>query len=254
MLIQILQILVWVIALTIGSFVFWLRLEKDYSGEVIWIVLCKITVWAFAFSRLAWFAWQIPSSHISLSWLWDIGNHSGLDILGGLAGATMALYFTDDFKRPLNSELGDALIEAYAWFLYLLFIGTSLISPSAQILHKSIIFTISIILAYLIKFNYRKWSWYHSGKVGFIFWAFIIILSISLTVTELSNMNTSLNTARNMYFFVPVVIGIINIYILSGRKFKTDQIQFLRKIKLSIVVLKQKLRKKSINKHYHAQH
>lgn len=238
------NILTWTLAILAPAFVFWRRMKNELDEDTFWPSLFKIIIWTMAIGRIIWWAWQITLPEWHFNWLWEISAHPGFDILGGLIGIIFSIYFLADIKRPISSELGDALIEAYGWALIVFFTGQTIISfqqywPLASYL------MISLIIFYTTKSKYRSWSWYISGKVGLLWWTGIVLISLGqlLIFNLASTGNLIYIITRNTYFSIPLLTGIMGAYKLSGRDWREDYRSTSKAIRIKLTVLRQKLRR-----------
>lgn len=130
-------------------FVFWKRLKEDYSSDIIFQVAASILV-GIALGQAAsklffpdWFFW--------------------VSFIGSLIGMLLAL---SKFKLRFY-ETFEALILAGMPFISLMFFNDSIVNSSLNSFLGFVISLILIFLAYWFDLNYKNFTWYKSGKIGF---------------------------------------------------------------------------------------
>jgi hypothetical protein len=142
-------------------FIFWERLNEDYSSDVIFqvatAVLAGIAVGLIAAKLFApaWFFW--------------------ISTLGALAGMSLMLV---KFKLRFYETL-EALFLAAMPAISIVFFKDS-ISRSALNSFLAFVGTLVLIfLAYWFDLNYKNFSWYKSGRIGFAGLAVAIIFFLA---------------------------------------------------------------------------
>lgn len=130
-------------------FIFWKRLKEDYSSEIIFGVAITILVGQSIGLLISYFF--LPQYFF---WL-------------GTAGSLLGM-FPMVFKYKLKPiETLEALFLGSQPFISLMFFKDSMINSS---LNSFLAFVASLILifgAYWFDVNYKSFSWYKSGKIGF---------------------------------------------------------------------------------------
>lgn len=130
-------------------FIFWERLNEDYSTDVIFqtatSILIGISLGLIA-SRLflpQWFFWT--------------------SVLGSFLGTIpMIIKYKLRFYETL-----EALILASTPFVSLMFFKDSIVNSSLYSFLAFVVSLVLIFLSYWFDFNYKSFPWYKSGKIGF---------------------------------------------------------------------------------------
>lgn len=143
------NIAVMVLALLIFLFLFWKRLEEDYSVEIIFksatFILLGIGVgWALSAKFFpAWFFWT--------------------STIGGLIGLTFAIL---RFRVKFYETLEAFIISSLPW-LGLIFLTDSAIRASLSSFLAFVAILIMVFVSYYLDTHYKRFTWYRSGKIGF---------------------------------------------------------------------------------------
>jgi len=130
-------------------FIFWKRLREDYSSDVIFQVATYILVGlvlGLTASKLffpIWFFW--------------------LSFLGALMGMFLMIA---KFKLRFY-ETFEAFILAAMPTVSIMFFKDSIIHSSLNSFLAFVASLVFIFLAYWIDLNYKNFTWYESGKIGF---------------------------------------------------------------------------------------
>jgi hypothetical protein len=238
--------LIWILAIAIASFVFWRRTVKEFSEDQIWRMIFKTIFWSLISGRFVWWLWQIPAHLGKLSWLPQIIDHPGMDIVGVAIGIVLVIRTDKQLRQKKPGELYDGIIEAYLW-AWLTISGLGSINWFNTRWQVSILILIVVINWYLIKKFYRVWTWYPSGKVGFLWWSGIFLISLQ-QLTELllfPPQYKHIYILKILYFAISLVISIIETYKLSGRDKREDSQNLRHALRVKFVFLKQKLRKQN---------
>ena len=242
-----LNILIWTVAIVIASFVFWRRLESELEEQLLWALLLKNILWTLVIGRLVWWIWAIIFQQADINWLWQINQHPGIDIVGGLLGGVFVFNINRQTKKNIISELGDAWIEAYGWGISIIILGQWLLFWKLSSWPVSLITMSGLSIWYLLKSKYRRWLWYTSGKVGFLWWCGIAILVSGQLITfnfilpEISG--RSIITSTYLVFFL--LTSIMGLYKLSERQLIQDYRSVVLQIKVWWVIIIQRLRRRS---------
>lgn len=144
------SLLLTLLGLFLFSFFLWRKLKEDYGSDRIF----TFTLWLFIgiFSGV----WLAKGDALLSSWLPVIGT------------TLVSLYFIRRYSfRPF--ELLDALSASWFYLSLFLFSAASLKSEEGKIfLAFASIAAVSLLLHRFFEKRYRRFSWYPSGKVGFV--------------------------------------------------------------------------------------
>ncbi len=221
---NLLYVLSWLLVLLVGPFVIWRRIRDEYNDEDIVRLLLILVFFgllgAKIFGILGWIAqsgWQQE-----MNW-W---MNSGLDIWGGvMVGMAGMWWYHLDRARGLTGDVEDAIAEGYWWVLVIFALKRGLIGLLSRdwiSLVWMLIWIVGLVVFYWVRGKYRQFSWYPSGKVGFVFWSSMILLGLGYSVWAFMSGNTLLGFGRFVFGVGTVVLGLIGGYRRSGRKVRKD--------------------------------
>jgi len=146
-----------------SSFSFWRRLKEDYSQEDIFGLTLLVVVFCLFFYWLPIFFWD-----------------QSLSLPFAFAGGFLAVkVWSSRFKMKVW-EVYDALAPSVLIFLFCGGIGEFLISGSAWAGGYVVISLFGWIFWKFLRKRYRSFSWYKSGKIGFLFWAVCFLIFVLL--------------------------------------------------------------------------
>lgn len=153
------------LAFIISSFSFWQRLKEDYKEEEIFGLTLFIAVCCLFFSWLSAFLFSSSRFFFPLAFLGAV-----------LAVKLWALRF-----RVNIWEVFDAMSLPFLYFLFFGGIGSFLKSGYFWDLGYVGVSLLGFVVWEFSRGKYRSYSWYKSGKIGFLFWevSFIVFLLLS---------------------------------------------------------------------------
>ncbi len=221
---NLLFVLSWIAVLVVGPFLIWRRIRDEYNDEdVVKLLLILIVfslVGAKGFGVIGWLAisgWKVGSN-----WWMD----SRLDIWGGvMAGMVGMWWYHLDRARGLTGDVEDAIAEGYWWVLVILALGREvarLMEGNWAGLGWVLIWLVGLGAFYWVRGKYRQFSWYPSGKVGFVFWCSMIFVGLGYSVWAFMSGNILLGFGRFVFGFGTTIFGLIGWYRRSGRKVRKD--------------------------------
>ena len=150
--------------ITVFLFIFWKRLKEDYSSDIIFSSGMAILLGILLGTTLArifvpqWFFWT--------------------SLFGGILGMfLMILKYKLKFYEVLES-----LILAGMPVVSLIFFKDSVGTSSLSSFLAFVASLVLIFLAYWLDLNYKRFSWYKSGKIGFAGLVSAIIFFLVRTV------------------------------------------------------------------------
>lgn len=174
-------------------FIFWKRLNEDYSSDVIFqvasIILVGMAIGLIAAHLLfpAWFFW--------------------ISLLTSFIGMFIMLY---RFKLRFY-ETFEALILAAMPFISLMFFKDSIINSSLVSFLAFVTSLVLIFLAFWLDLNYKSFRWYKSGKIGFAGLTIAIIFFTARTVIAFAGV-----TMISFVGQIEVVISLIATFVCIG--------------------------------------
>ncbi len=137
------------VGIIIFLFIFWKRLNEDYSSEIIFQVATAILIGLGL-------GYSVSSLFLPVWFFW-------ISILGALAAMLMMIF---KFKLRFY-ETFEALILSGMPLISLMFFKDSMNGSSLNSFLAFVGSLILIFLSYWFDVNYRNFVWYKSGKIGF---------------------------------------------------------------------------------------
>ena len=219
-----------IIATILASFSFWRRLKEDYKEEVIF----KTTFFALAsglfFSRLLFVFLNLGEFGFSFRNFFTLNYLNNFYFAGGLVGVVLAIRWQVKRSKGNVWEVLDALVFSFLCYLIFGNFGFFLTRGNRWDLVYLGIGVAGFILYSLSQKNYRSFSWYKSGKTGFIFTFFGLIYSlVFLGLAFLKN--DGLYLYRFVWFFLALASAGA-LYYRSERDLKEDFNNFKRRTRL----------------------
>lgn len=170
-------------AVFIFAFVIWKKLREDYPNELIF----SFTLALLASGSSGWWIFQKFATPFAF---W------GVFVLPVILG----LYFVKKFDmRPF--EVIDAVSVSWFWFAFFATAGAQLATlqiPPPLALPGAVIPLVSLIVYGFFTKNYRSFSWYPSGKVGFAGLASLALYFLLFSVFSLYKV-VALSLSREIF-------------------------------------------------------
>lgn len=207
-------------SVVLASFFFWRELKEDISNEEIFKATLLILFFSFCFSKLFYILFRLDELGFSLKPMLSFFSLSGLSFFGAFSGAVLALaWYFQRLKRSIWEGL-DALSLPLLLFVSLLGIGSFLSKGEPE---KLIFLGVGIsgfIVLKLIKKKYRSFSWYKSGKTGFMFWSTVLwVFTLSLVLDFVLGVTLYW---EELFWFALVLFSVGVIFYRSERDIKED--------------------------------
>lgn len=174
-------------------FIFWKRLREDYSSEIIFQTAITSLVGVgigLLLSRLLlpdWFFW--------------------LGFVGGIAGLSPMLF---KFKLKFF-ETFEAFILALTPIITLMFFRDSILYSSLNSFLAFVACLVLIFFAYWVDLNYKSFTWYKSGKIGFTGLFIALVFFLIRTVVAIIGPAVVSFVGR----FEPIVSGVAALVFLG---------------------------------------
>ncbi len=143
------NIAVSIVGIVVFLFMFWKRLKDDYSPEIIfssaeYILLGIMIGFLAAFKFIPnWFFWTT--------------------IFGGMIGLTVAVF---RLRIRFYESLEAFIISLLPW-LGFIFLEDSVVNSSLSSFLSFVAILIIVFISYWLNVNYKSFTWYRSGKIGF---------------------------------------------------------------------------------------
>ncbi len=157
-----------ILALLIFLFLFWKRLKEDYASEIIFkaatYILVGIGIGWIAAAKFfpAWFFWASTA--------------------GGFTGLSFAIL---RFRVKFYETLEAFIISSSPW-LGLVFLENSVARSSLSSFLAFIVMLVLVFVSYYLDTHYKRFTWYHSGKIGFTGLAVAIIFFLVRTAIAIT--------------------------------------------------------------------
>lgn len=154
------------LAFAASSFSIWRKMIKeDFREEEIFSLNLFMLLAGISFGRLSWMAVDAPE-------------------IGAVIGILLIVIWR---LKSLNRNIWEGLDTLSQPMIYsLIFVGLGLFLSKGN--YFSLFYTLAgitgLLLYSLLKTRYRRFSWYKSGKTGFLFWAISFYLSLSLLILD----------------------------------------------------------------------
>ena len=194
--------LVGILAVLVFLFIFWKRLNEDYSSDIIFQVGTYILIGmavGLTASKLffqTWFFWM-----------------SALGVMAGMG--LMLLKFKLRFFETL-----EAVILASMPVISLMFFTNSIASSSLNSFIAFVVCLILIFLSYWFDVNYRNFTWYKSGKIGFAGLMVAILFFLARTVVAILgiSMVSFVGKFEPIFSGISFVISVVLLMVLGKKK------------------------------------
>lgn len=141
-------------AFIISAFFFWRLLRSDYESEKIFTLslvtlITGIILTAVFVLSVGKFPQVLFYVNTTLFWFWP---------------ASLAFFFSNLFARYKFSMKPFEIFEAQALaFIYFQLLTTLFF----RFFFAATFFALFLVLFHILKFNYKKFTWYRSGRIGF---------------------------------------------------------------------------------------
>jgi len=214
--------LFWFLALAflVSAYSFWKRLREDYAEELIFGLTLRGGFFALIFARLFFVLCNLNLFEFSVA-AW-VTAHVGADFnLGGaFVGVVWAVVWQMKKRKKHPWEVLDALSLAVLYFLVLGGVGSFLTNGIYSDLFFSVIGLVGLGFFPFLKKNYRSFSWYKSGKTGFLFALYSVYVFFFLLVLAFFKPdNLYLNRLISLFL---VLASLWILYTRSERNLRED--------------------------------
>jgi hypothetical protein len=220
----------------LSSFLFWRLLQSDLSSQTIFSFTFRAWVGALA----GYLLFKLLLSILNLDFPW-------FNWWTTIFGSFLATY-------PLLSHQPFfwQIFDNYFWlvalntFLFTLVYQTRLSSAFPFINCQSLILSLIFVAFLVITHNYRKFSWYKSGRLGFIGFSSIIFLGLSRLLVAIPHSGW-VYWIHLLFIAFTFIVGVFGVYQRSGRQLSEEKEQIInlaRSLQTLKVTLFQYLRKR----------
>lgn len=153
-------------ALVFSSFSFWRKLKEDYKEEAVFALNLLLLAGAGVFYALSFF----------------LLRNKGFSFPVTFAGVVLILKMWSLKTKSNVWEIFDALALSFIYFLFFVGVGYFASTGSYWDLKYIGAALVSWTVYEFSKNKYRSFSWYKSGKTGFLFWeaSFVVFLVLSV--------------------------------------------------------------------------
>ncbi len=182
--------MLWVLIKTIGVLLFlyltWRKLADNYKDSLL-IEYSWLGLFAFLLSGRLVFGithWGIWNNSV-VDWLlfWQ---KSGFDYYGGVFGLLLvSWYFSKRNDWRIWAFFEEMTVPTYWWLIIMLLGELGSDWPNWKLFANILCLIMGLFAAIIFRSRYRSFSWYKSGKSGFVFFAATLVTFILLTVSSL---------------------------------------------------------------------
>jgi len=226
--ITILNWLIWSVAIYLSSFILWRRIRAEYTeSESISLIL-----WTFLggllFGKVLGIIWLTLQGDISTQALWN----SEFDIVGVVIGGYITALWHHTNNDLWWGDLQDGLMEAVFWATAIIITGTGLIFSMWDVISWWIQLSLywgGLLGVYFVRYTYRSYHWYRSGRVGLTFrLGLIFLVCINIIWASISTVVWTL-AIKLLWNLLVLIWALWQTYTLSGRSWRVDRIHVSQK-------------------------
>jgi hypothetical protein len=192
---MIVNVLVAVFGILIFLFVFWKRLKDDFSSEIIFRTSAAILIGIGL-------GWLISYIFIPMYFFWTSTFFALLTMF------LMIMKYKLRFYETL-----EALIMASMPWLAIIFLEDSITTSSLTSFLAFTTILVMIFLSYWFDVNYKNFTWYKSGKIGFAGLSIAFIFFLIRSVLAIMGI-TMLSFVVKFEFIISGVITLISLILL----------------------------------------
>ncbi len=217
------------VAFLFASFFLWQSLKEDYPGEEVISLTIYLTLVFLIGARIIHILLFFQEFRFSLiKWLL-INHYPGFSFLGGFLASSAFLIFWAKKKNWDFWELAEVIVPAWFLVAFLVGIGLYLVSAKIIFLAESFLAFLLFFLSHYLKRKYRSFTWYKSGKLGFVGCLTTSFYMIGKFLLEIYN-HSGLYW-EGIFLWGLAIACWVFIYLRSGRKPREDlgKISLLRK-------------------------
>lgn len=174
-----------VIGIIIYLYLVWRNMKEEYGDE---------KMISFAWLSFLWFLvggrglfglinWGIFGD----SWFnWFLfWTHPGFSYFGGFWGIFFFIWWYSQKNGIKLFSILEDLVNNFLWLLFFLLLNDFIFMRDIYLLGAIFGVLLAILMAKYFKLKYRSWSFYKSGKKGFVFLSMAFILFLSLSIFSL---------------------------------------------------------------------
>lgn len=196
----------------LSSFAIWRRLKEDYPEEDVYKLISTVFVLIVV--------------------LWIIGRYLGLGLVSAFLGITLSVFVWSKGVHRNIWEVFDTFCFPVLYFFIFGGIGLFLVGFDFWELRYLGVGLVGLIYYLYATKRYRSFSFYKSGKIGFLFWSTSLVLFSLLCVIDiLAFIEKTGLYWQSISHLIIVLFSTGIIYWRAERKF-TDDFKFLNSIKL----------------------
>jgi hypothetical protein len=198
-----------VLAAVISSFSIWRRLKEDFQEEVIFEMTLAAIGSAFVFGRFFFVLFHLNDFGFSLgSWL-GLSIGENFSLAGAFIGAVGIIYWQIIRLKQNPWEFLDALTLPFLYFFTLGGGGSFLTDGNLWHLSFLVLGIMSLLSYPWLKKKYRSFTWYPSGKTGFLIAFFgLVIFPILILLAFVRNGKVYLNELV-LLFLALICLGVL---------------------------------------------
>lgn len=215
----------------LAAYIFWKKLKEDFPPEGIFSLTLIISLLGLFLGRVVYILSNLGKfgfDYLSRIFFLDF---PGISIPGGFLSGMLGLNLYSRRRRWDTWLIADAALNFFLIVMGTINLTNLIRNFSYQALGALILVVLAILIAEKIGKQYRSFSWYKSGKVGFLACFSTIAFFGSFLLLDIF-WNKALYFEEYLNLLV-ISLAIILLYRRSGRDFKEDQKKFFSFFKKS---------------------
>lgn len=219
-----------------GAFVFYKKaIEEHFGEEPLLDIIVLSAFWGFIFGRIGYVLLHMDIFWKHFSRILLIFNYPGVDRWGALIGMILGALWVANKMKYKFVDLLDCLALGVLAGNSFFWVGISIIGFRWQFVVLGILYFLMYVVFWHLSKTYRLIDWYRaartSARSGFVsgFSVFVLGAVFLLEVLMLSK----LNLVVVLWSLLLIVLGLVMVYIRSGRVLKEDinSLKIWKKIK-----------------------
>lgn len=210
-----------------GGFVFYKKsLENHLDEGLVLDVVVLMAFWGFIFGRVGFVLLNLGLFVKHWGRALMLTSYPGIDRWFAVLGCVLALLLLVKKRRSKYFDFLDSFSLGYLASLSVYWPLVLVLGFNYSALVLGIWFFVIFVLMWSLEFKYRFFDWYKgtrtSARTGFIFGVSTSLVGLSYLFEGLLYSGLSLDLSRVLLSSVLFVIGLVMVYIRSGRLLEED--------------------------------
>jgi len=202
------------------AYIFWKRLKEDFPAEEIFSLAWPILILGVVLGRLVYILSNFNQFRFNYSsWVfWS--ELPGLSLPGIFLAGVLALTFFSKRKKWDVWLVADSFLPPFLIAVLIINLPILAREPSSLVVARALLAFLVFLVGKGVEKNYRSFSWYKSGRVGFLASFLTIAFFGPLLVLDIF-LKKALYLEEYLNGLVVVFAGVL-LYYRSGRQIKED--------------------------------